>query len=64
MEVSSHENNSFRKLLAQSNMKFDYEVNSVRFIDDSEDSESQIYFYEKTEGTKNHGKNNFFIIYK
>ncbi len=56
MEVSSHENNSFRKLLAQSNMQFDYEVNNVLFINDSEDAESQIYFYEKTEGTKNHGK--------
>jgi hypothetical protein len=61
METSSHDNNSFRKLLAQSNMQFDYEVNSVKFINDQEDSESQIYFYDKTEGTKNNGRKKSFI---
>ena len=58
MESSSHDNNSFRKLLTQSNMEFDYEVNSVKFMEEKEDADSQVYFVEKGDNTKNFGKKN------
>ncbi len=58
MESSSDDNNSFRKLLTQSNMEFDYEVNSVKFMEEKEDAESQVYFVDKGDSTKNFGKTN------
>ncbi len=54
--ISSDNNNSFRKLLSQSNMEFDYEVNSVKFNESKEDSDSQIYFFNKSINGKSFGK--------
>ena len=55
MEISSNGNNSFRKLIEHSIMKFDYEVNSVKFLDIKGNSDDQVYFTEKSKNGKNYG---------
>jgi hypothetical protein len=56
MESKCNDNNLFKKLVAQSTMDFDYEVNSVQFV--SQDDERQIFFLDKVRDGKNFGKNN------
>ena len=52
MNKDGDDNNSFRKLLAQSNMIFDYEVNNVKFEEDKKSqnksgSNKTLYFLDK-----------------
>jgi hypothetical protein len=54
MEGKCNDNNLFKKLVAQSTMDFDYEVNSVQFV--SQDDERQIFFLDKVRDGKNFGK--------
>ena len=58
MESECNENNLFKKLVEQSNMVFDYEVNTVQFVDPND--EKQIFFLDKVKNGKNYGK----IIFK
>lgn len=59
INTSKTNNYSFSKLISESKMKFDYEVSSVKFNDEN-NSDDQIYFYDKPENGKNYGKINKF----
>ena len=48
------------RLLAQSNMEFDYEVNTIKNLDYKNEF-SQVYFLDKMENSKNYGKIIFLI---
>jgi hypothetical protein len=52
MEQNSKDTNLFRKLLAQSNMNFDYEVNNIQYHenknrDGNENENPELYFMDK-----------------
>jgi hypothetical protein len=53
MESGCNENNLFKKLVDQSILDFDYEVNSVQFVSPQE--EKQIFFLDKVRDGKNFG---------
>jgi hypothetical protein len=57
MEVYEDDNNLFRKLLEQSKLVFDYEVNSVKIVEDENGIiSSVVQVFDKTGGSKNFSK--------
>lgn len=58
MENGCQENNLFKKLVQQSDMEFNYEVSSVKFL--NPDDNKQIFFLDKVREGKNYGIN--FLI--